>query len=110
MKKYWLYGILIIICALVLTFISVWYERVVAVEERCLPEGQCSVSVVAGGFPFAYLYDQPQVAGESKLSFLEDEFHGIRFFADWFVHGMVVGTGIFLIIRLAKNFQSMKWM
>ena len=61
----------------------------------------CYEPALKGGFPFAYLYDKPGLSVEHQL-FLEDEFKGVWFIADWLVYLVLVVVAYITIKRTAR--------
>ena len=91
--------------ALALTLLSVFVQRegpeVEAYGNLCGPAGNqdCYKPALKGGFPFAYLSDQPGVSVERQLSFGEDTLHPAALALDIAIYW----SALMLALRFAKR-------
>lgn len=90
--------------ALALTLASVRYQRVgplkrVEGEGFCRTPEPCEVPALGGGFPLAWMVDDPQVSVPNAISPFEDEFRPFPFAVD-FLFFLVLALGA---ARLART-------
>lgn len=88
---------LALVSALTLALLSVSVERIgpelVQDGNLCGPSGNdpCYKPALKGGFPFAYLYDQPGISVQGQLAFIEDEFR---------VGGLILDIAVYFVLAL----------
>jgi hypothetical protein len=71
----------------------------------CGPSGDdvCYQALLKGGFPFAYVFDDPGVSVRGQLGILEDEFRFFPFSLDVVVFGSVIWLTLSLVYKIMGN-------
>ena len=93
--------------ALALASLSVVIERrtdeTAVVGNVCGPatNENCLERRLAGGFPFAYLYDRPSISVPGAIHLGEDEFRPLPFFLDYLLY-------LLILLGIAKFVPSLK--
>lgn len=110
MKKTVFSSIALLTCSFVVTLCSVYLERTERVDDpNCLPITLVACEPfyqVSGGFPIAYLFDEPGVSVPGYLAFAEDRLSVPRFLADWVIHALVITGIVALAMRVHYRIVS----
>jgi hypothetical protein len=100
-----LVAVLALVLSVTLALLSVFIQRqgpeLVQYGNLCGPTGNdpCTRPVLKGGFPFAYLFDNPGVSVENQLAFIEDQMSLGALILDIAVYFTVIMVAVLVVSR-----------
>ena len=101
--------LVVLALAVALALSTAWLERrgplvTVSGEGFCGAEASapCEVAAVGGGWPVAFLVDDPQVSVPDRPSFFEDDFRWAAFTLDVGVFAAVMGAAGWAVRRTGR--------
>ena len=67
----------------------------------------CYEELLKGGYPYAYLFDQPGVSVQGQLHFLEDNFYLLPFLVNILIYSIVIAIIYFLLCKRIRKTDSL---